>query len=155
MILRLARSVVYRHGHGRSWADRAIVLDLLGSSLNSIGQAFIPSESIQTGNAMRYRTRSWDKRNIRFSRRSAFTFSGSYGLLHFSDAGYISSQMLNVQAGYDYLLDPKNSIAILAGYGKIDYTGLAQFHHGLYCRACVSEGKSRDAWHSRRRRDRS
>jgi hypothetical protein len=31
--------------------------------------------------------------------------------------------MLNVQAGYDYELDPSNSIAVLAGYGKIDYTG--------------------------------
>jgi len=31
--------------------------------------------------------------------------------------------MLNAQAGYDYLLNPKNSIAVLASYGKIDYTG--------------------------------
>ena len=37
--------------------------------------------------------------------------------------GYVSSHMLNAQAGYDYLLDPTNSIAILASYGKIDYTG--------------------------------
>ena len=27
-----------------------------------------------------------------------------------------------MQAGYDYLLDPLNSVAILASYGKIDYT---------------------------------
>jgi len=58
-----------------------------------------------------------------FSRRSAFTFSGSYGLLHFTDAGYIGSHMLNAQAGYDYLLNPKIQIAVLASYGKIDYTG--------------------------------
>ena len=31
--------------------------------------------------------------------------------------------MVNAQAGYDYLLDPSNSIAILASYGKINYTG--------------------------------
>jgi hypothetical protein len=58
-----------------------------------------------------------------FSRRSAFTFSASYGLLHFTDAGYIDSHMFYAQAGYDHLLNPKNSIAVLASYGKIDYTG--------------------------------
>ena len=58
-----------------------------------------------------------------FSRRSAFTFSGSYGLLHFTVPGYISTSLFNVQAGYDYLLDPFNSVAILGSYGKIDYTG--------------------------------
>jgi hypothetical protein len=31
--------------------------------------------------------------------------------------------MVNVQGGYDYLLDPWNSIAFLGNYGKIDYTG--------------------------------
>ena len=100
---------------------------LLGSSLNSIGQTFIPSQSIQTGNAMRYMNAVLGQAEYSLSRRSTFTFSGSYGLLHFIDAGYISSQMLNAQAGYDYQLDPKNSIAILAGYGKIDYTGTTNF----------------------------
>jgi hypothetical protein len=96
---------------------------LLGTSLNSLGQAFIPSETINTGNAMRYRNAVLGQAEYSFSRRSAFTFSGSYGLLHFTDAGYVSSSMLNAQAGYDYLLDPANSVAILGGYGKIDYTG--------------------------------
>jgi hypothetical protein len=44
-------------------------------------------------------------------------------LLHFTGPGFFSSSMLDAQAGYDYLLDPSNSIAILASYGKIDYTG--------------------------------
>jgi len=57
------------------------------------------------------------------SRRSAFTFAGSYGLLHFTDAGYFSSRMWNAQVGYDYLLDPADSIALLASYGKVDFTG--------------------------------
>jgi hypothetical protein len=95
----------------------------LGASLNTINQKFLPSESIQTGPAKRYRNTALGQVEYSFSRRSAFTFSGSYGLLHFTDAGYVSSHMLNAQAGYDYLMDPKNSIAVLATYGKIDYTG--------------------------------
>jgi hypothetical protein len=96
---------------------------MLGASLNSLGQSFQPSESINTGAAMRYRNAILGQAEYSFSRRSAFTFSGSYGLLHFTGPGYFSSSMLDAQAGYDYQLDPSNSIAILAGYGKIDYTG--------------------------------
>ncbi len=95
---------------------------MMGSSLNSIAQSFVPSESINTGEAMRYRNSVLAQAEYSFSRRSAVTFSGSYGLLQFSNAGYINSTLVGAQAGYDYLLDPANSIAILASYGKIDYT---------------------------------
>ena len=97
----------------------------VANSLNSIGDRFQPSETIQTGQAMRYRNTVLGEAEYSFSRRSAVTVSGSYGLLHFPDAGYISSHMVTGQAGFDYLLDPKNSIAVLASYGKIDYTGRA------------------------------
>jgi hypothetical protein len=96
---------------------------VLGASLNSFAAGFVPSETINTGEAMRYRNAVLGQAEYSFSRRSAFTFSGSYGLLHFAVPGYISSSMFNVQAGYDYLLDPSNSVAVLATYGKIDYTG--------------------------------
>jgi hypothetical protein len=95
----------------------------LANSLNTVGQRFQPSETIQTGQAMRIMNAVVGEAEYSFSRRSAFTFSGSYGLLHFTDVGYIDSHMLNAQAGYDYVLNPKNSIAVLASYGKIDYTG--------------------------------
>jgi len=95
----------------------------LGASLNNFAQAFVPSETINTGDVMRYRNALLGQAEYSFTRRSAITFSGSYGLLHFTGPGYVSSSMLNAQAGYDYLLDPSNSVAILASYGKIDYTG--------------------------------
>lgn len=103
----------------------AQISSTLQASLNGIGQGFVPSESIQTGNAMRYRNAAVGQLEYSFSRRSAFTFAGSYGLLKFTDAGFFSSHMINAQAGYDYMLDPANSIALLASYGKIDYTGSA------------------------------
>jgi hypothetical protein len=95
----------------------------MGSSMSNLGQAFIPSETINTGDAMRYENSILGQAEYSFSRRSSFTFAGSYGLLHFTGAGYVSSGMINAQAGYDYLLDRSNSIAILGSYGKIDYTG--------------------------------
>jgi hypothetical protein len=99
----------------------------LENSLNSIGQGFVPSESIQTGNAMRYRNAAIGQVSYSFSRRSAFTIAGSYGLLKFTDAGYFSSHMVTGQAGYDFLLDPSDSIAFLASYGKVDYTGTPNY----------------------------
>ena len=95
----------------------------LGASLPGFGQAFTPSETINTGESLRYENSILGQAEYSFSRRAAITFAGSYGLLHFTNAGYVSSSMLNAQAGYDYLLDPANSIAVLGGYGKIDYNG--------------------------------
>jgi hypothetical protein len=98
---------------------------LSGATLNSIVQGFAPSETIQTGLAMRYVNTVLGEVQYSFSRRSAFVLAGSYGILHFNDAGYVSSHSINGQAGYDYLLTPKNSVAIIASYAKIDYTGTA------------------------------
>ncbi len=96
---------------------------MLGTSLNSVAQTFAPTENINTGAAMRYRNSVLGQAEYSFSRRSAFTFAASYGFLRFPGSGFVNSTMLDAQAGYDYLLDPSNSIAILASYGKINYTG--------------------------------
>lgn len=96
---------------------------LLGTSLNSLAQSFVPSQTINTGEAMRYMNSALGQAEYSFSRRSAVTFAASYGLLHFTVPGFQDTGMFDAQLGYDYLLDPSNSIAILASYGKIDYTG--------------------------------
>jgi hypothetical protein len=96
---------------------------LLGASLNSFGQEFQPAETVNTGEVMRYRNSILGQAEYSFSRRSAFTFSGSYGLLDFAGTGYFNSTMMDGQAGYDYLLDPSDSIAVLGSYGKISFTG--------------------------------
>ncbi len=96
---------------------------MLGASITSLGQQFEPTETINTNAVMRYMNSILGQAEYSFSRRSAFTFSGSYGLLDFTGIGYFNSSMFDAQAGYDYLLDPSNSIAILASYGKIDFTG--------------------------------
>ena len=93
------------------------------SSLSGLGQAFAPSQTINTGDGIRIGNSVLGQAEYSFSRRAAFTFAGTYGLLHFTGTGYLSSTMVNAQTGYDYLLDPANSVAVLASYGKIDYTG--------------------------------
>ena len=95
----------------------------LPGGLPAVAQGIAPSETIQSGQAMRYEDMILGEVEYSFSRRSAFTFSGSYGLLHFPDAGYIDSHNINGRVGYDFQLDPRNSIAVLASYSKIDYAG--------------------------------
>ena len=115
---------------GRAWAGPDWLRNFppcWALRLTTIGQAFIPGETIQTGNAMRYETQFWVRRNILLAAGPQLPFAGSYGLLDFADAGYVNSHMLNAQAGYDYLLDPTNSIAIIGSYGKIDLT----YNNGL------------------------
>jgi hypothetical protein len=96
---------------------------MLGQSLNSFAQAFQPSQTVNTGLDMRYQDTVLGQAEYSFSRRSAITFAGSYGLLHFTGTGYFNSTLMDAQAGYDYLLDPANSIAVLGSYGRINYTG--------------------------------
>jgi hypothetical protein len=96
---------------------------LLGGSLTNLSQSFIPSETIDTANALRYMNSVLGEAEYSFTRRSAVTFSGSYGLLNFTVPGFFNSRMIDAQAGYDYLLDPRNSIAFLGTYGRISYTG--------------------------------
>ena len=79
---------------------------MLGTSLESLGQAFLPSENINTGYAMRYMNSTLGQAEYSISRRSSLTFTGSYGLLHFTVPGYVSSRLVDAQAGYDYKLDP-------------------------------------------------
>ena len=96
---------------------------MLGASFNNLSMSSVPSETINTGEAMRYMNSVLGQAEYSISRRSAITFSGSYGLLHFTVNGYFNSTLVEAQAGYDHLLDPSNSIAVLGSYGKIDYSG--------------------------------
>lgn len=96
---------------------------MLGTSLNSIGQQFEPTETVNTGQVMRYRNSILGQADYSFTRRTSITFSGSYGVLDFADTGYFNSTMMDAQAGVDHALDPFNSIAIMGSYGKIDFNG--------------------------------
>ena len=46
------------------------------------------------------------------SPRSAWTFAGSYGLLHFTNPGYLDSTDYEFSAGYNYVLTSKDTIGV-------------------------------------------
>jgi len=83
------------------------------NSLSMLAQGFAPSQTIQTGPANRYVNTALGEASYSFSRRSAVTVAGSYGVLHFFDPGYVNSHMATVQGGYDYLLDTRIPLRLL------------------------------------------
>ena len=93
----------------------------------AIGINFAPSETILTGPAIRLRHTALAEMDYAWSRRSRLTFAGSYGLLQFNTAGYLNSRGFAGQAGYEYSLDPKDTIGVLGAYGKTNFDGSSIF----------------------------
>jgi hypothetical protein len=93
------------------------------SSLNNIQPSFSSNGTIQTGLARQLNNTALGEADYAFSRRTTLTIVGSYGLLHFLNSGYINSQSINGQAGYNYALSAANSISVSYDYNRISYGG--------------------------------
>lgn len=95
----------------------------LNSPLNSIQPSLASNGTIQTGLARQLNNTALGEADYAFSRRTTLTFVGSYGLLHFFDPGYISSQNFDGRIGYTYALSSKNSIAVTYDDNRMTFTG--------------------------------
>ncbi|MBS1850708.1 MAG: hypothetical protein JST79_07335 [Acidobacteria bacterium] len=64
------------------------------------------------------------------SPRSAVTFAGSYGLIHFlnNPQGYIDSRQTSFQAGYNYQLNRRDQVAVLYGFQSFRYPDITGTH---------------------------
>src|SRR5579864_311109 len=60
------------------------------------------------------------------SPRTSITAAGSYGLVHFTGApeGFINSQQVGGQAGYDYAINRKDQIALSYGYQSFHFPAI-------------------------------
>jgi hypothetical protein len=95
------------------------------ASQTAVSSTLGSGETIQTGIATRLLDTALGEVDYSLSRNSTISFSGSYGLLHFMSSGFINSKSVNGQVGFDHMLDPKNSIAVIGAYGKTDFGGSA------------------------------
>ena len=57
------------------------------------------------------------------SARSSITAYGSYGMLHFFDTGFIDSQQVLANVGYNYSLSRHNTVSLTYGYGQFHFGG--------------------------------
>jgi hypothetical protein len=92
-------------------------------TLQSVTSTVTSETTIQTGEQTRLMNNTLGEVDYSLSRRSAFSLSGSYGLLHFTGPGFIDSRSLYAQGGYNYMVDPKDSVAVIGAYDKTAFVG--------------------------------
>ena len=80
------------------------------------------NDTILTQRAKRIANTASGEVNYYLSRRSIVTVAGSFASLNFSDPGYIDTQRITGRVGYDYALNPKDSIALLYDHGRTDFS---------------------------------
>jgi hypothetical protein len=108
-------------------------LNTLGVGLGNVVGAnpgfrdsFLPSQSILVSGAPQVSNAVIGEVDYALSHRASLTFAGSYGLLYFVDSGFQNGSNITFQAGYNYLLDRKNSIAVFYRFSTNLFSGLSQ-----------------------------
>lgn len=71
-----------------------------------------PNQGILSTLATRFSNTAFAEVSYTASQRSAWTFSGSYGILHFTTPGYLNSADFGFSAGYNYVLSYKDTIGV-------------------------------------------
>ena len=116
-------SVSPEAGFGSLYTDLA-GLSAQSSTLTNLSPSFMPSETILTGRSNRLNNTAVGEIDYAVSRRTVLTFAGAYGLLHFPDAGFFDSRDVSARVGYNYALDPRNSVAVLYDYDNTRFRGM-------------------------------
>lgn len=84
----------------------------VGRQLVDLNSAVLPNQTILTTRAARLSNTILGEWQYQSSRRSTLTLTGSYGLLHFLDDGFIDGTSSYFGAGYDYLVTPYDTLAV-------------------------------------------
>ena len=82
---------------------------------------FVPDQSIFLNGAGRISNAVIAQEDYALTHRSSLTFSGSYQVLKFVDAGFADGDGVSVQAGYNYAMSRKDSIAIAYQFNRFAY----------------------------------
>lgn len=93
----------------------------LGSQFPTISPLFDPSQSILTGRARRISNAVVGEVDYSISRRSSFTASGSYGLLHFLDDGFIDNHSTIFRSGYNYALNSRDTVGVVYTFTRFSF----------------------------------
>jgi hypothetical protein len=98
-------------------------LDITGINFQPI---FTPNQTVITARTPSLNNTAVGEVDYQSSLRGTFTFVGSYALLHFYGSGLINSDATNFQAGYNYLLTPRDTIAVLYRFGALRFSNNVQ-----------------------------
>ncbi len=84
----------------------------------------VPSQSILTGSGRRISNTAMGQIQFTISPRASMTAGGSYGLLRFLDSGFISSNNYQFSTGYNYKLNPSDTIGVAYSVSMMRFDGI-------------------------------
>lgn len=102
-----------------------------GSNLGNLNPVFTSGASLYSGRGSRIMNTVATEVKYLSGPRSAITFAGSYGLLHFREPGMMNSRNAFFLAGYSRALTARDYLGINYGYGQFRFpgTGLSFENH--------------------------
>jgi len=95
---------------------------LPGSGGINLGPGFTPGQSILTPRGQSLSSSTALEYDYRLTARTSLTVLGSYALLHYDEDGLADYGDASFQAGYNYQLTPKDTIAVSYLYNAIRYS---------------------------------
>jgi hypothetical protein len=101
---------------------------LYGGTYSGIGlqNGFIPNQSILTSQGQRVSNVALGEFNTFLTPRSTITVVGSYGILHYFDNDLQNTNETTIQAGYNYQLTRKDTIAVIYLFEGFRYSNISQ-----------------------------
>ncbi len=98
----------------------------LGPTGPASGGIAVPSQSIYAALGPQYSNSAVVQMTYLLSPRQSLTASGSYGLLHFTQAGNVDTDDYIGSFGYNYTLTPKDTIGVVYRFTAYHYQGQPQ-----------------------------
>lgn len=99
---------------------------LPGGGNVGLGTGFTPGQSVLTPRGQNLTSSTAVEYDNKLTPRASLTFVGGYSLLHYFENGLANYAGVNVQAGYNYQLTRKDTIAVSYLFNGIRYNNLNQ-----------------------------
>lgn len=87
---------------------------------------FSPQDTILSSGGTRIANQFVAQMQFVVSPRASITATGSFGVLHFLDPGFIDSKQASFTAGYNYALNTSDSVAMIYGASFFRFDGVRQ-----------------------------
>jgi hypothetical protein len=81
-----------------------------------------PSQSILTTQTARLSNVLLAQAQVIASQRTTFTFTGGYGLLHYTTAGFLDPNNTNIGFGYNYALNSRDTLGVSYQYNNYSFS---------------------------------
>ena len=98
----------------------------LGAPIPGLSSGIVPNQSVFSANGPRYSNAFATQVTYQLSRRGSITLAGSYGLLRFTQAANVDSDMAMGSVGYNYALSKEDTIGVFYQFEAFHYSGQPQ-----------------------------